>query len=205
MSVPVRTHVEEMPAPPAATPVGHAGVRVDVHERRAPQTNGFIGLLVAVLLVAAAIVSFNRLGATQSGGWAVLGALLLAAGIIVVASLTVIQPGRTAVVLFFGRYVGTARRAGLVWLPPLSTRKVVSVRVRNFETDLLKVNDADGNPVDIAAIVVWQIADTAQATFAVENVEGFVRVQAEAALRHVARSHPYDGAAASSRCAARPT
>ncbi len=194
MSVPVRTHVEEMPAPPAATPVGHAGVRVDVHERRAPQTNGFIGLLVAVLLVAAAIVSFNRLGATQSGGWAVLGALLLAAGIIVVASLTVIQPGRTAVVLFFGRYVGTARRAGLVWLPPLSTRKVVSVRVRNFETDLLKVNDADGNPVDIAAIVVWQIADTAQATFAVENVEGFVRVQAEAALRHVARSHPYDGA-----------
>jgi regulator of protease activity HflC (stomatin/prohibitin superfamily) len=148
---------------------------------------------VALLLVAAAIVSFNRLAVTEVGGWAVLGAFLLAAGIVVVASLTVIQPGRTVVVQFFGRYIGTVRTTGLVWLPPLSTRRTVSVRVRNFETDRLKVNDADGNPVDIAAIVVWQIADTAESTFAVENVDGFVRVQAEAALRHVARSYPYDG------------
>jgi regulator of protease activity HflC (stomatin/prohibitin superfamily) len=193
MSVPVRTSVDEMPAPPAGTPVGHAGVRVDVHERPAPHTNGFLGLLVALLLVAAAIVSFNRLAATEAGGWAVLGAFLLAAGVVVVASLTVIQPGRTAVVQFFGRYIGTVRTAGLVWLPPLSTRRRVSVRVRNFETDRLKVNDSDGNPVDIAAIVVWQIADTAEATFAVEDVDGFVTVQAESALRHVARSYPYDG------------
>src|ERR687886_2660038 len=117
MSVPVRTPVDQVPAPPAGTPVGHAGVRVDVHERRAPHTNGFLGLLVALLFAAAAIVSFNRLGATQNGAWAVLGVLLLAFGIIVLASLTVIQPGRTAVVQFFGRYIGTVRTTGLVWLP----------------------------------------------------------------------------------------
>jgi regulator of protease activity HflC (stomatin/prohibitin superfamily) len=193
MSAPVRTPTEETPAPAAGTPVGHAGVRVDVRERPAPRANGFLGLLVAFLLLAAAVVSFNRLADTQVGVWAVAGAVLLALGILVVASLTVIQPGRTAVVQFFGRYIGTARTTGLVWLPPLSTRRAVSVRVRNFETERLKVNDSDGNPIDIAAIVVWQVADTAQATFAVENVNGFVAVQAEAALRHVARSYPYDG------------
>ncbi len=111
---------------------------------------------------------------------------------LVLASVKVIQPARTAVVQFFGRYIGTARRTGLVWLPPLSTRRTVSVRVLNFETERLKVNDADGNPVDIAAIVVWQIADTAQSSFAVEDVTNFVEVQSEAALRHVARTYPYD-------------
>lgn len=192
MSAPVRIPTGETPAPPAGTPVGHAGARVDVRERPAPSANGFLGLLVAFLIFAGAVVCFNRLANTQVGLWAIAGTVLLAAGIIVVVSLTVIQPGRTAVVQFFGRYIGTVRRAGLVWLPPLSTRRAVSVRVRNFETERLKVNDADGNPVDIAAIVVWQIADTAQATFAVEDVDGFVAVQAEAALRHVARSYPYD-------------
>ncbi len=181
------------PPPPAGTPVGHAGVRVEVRERRAPHANGFLGLLVAFLLASGAVVSFNRLANTQAGGWAVLGTVLLVATIIVIVSLSVIQPGRTNVVQFFGRYIGTARRTGLVWLPPLSSRRTVSVRVRNFETERLKVNDSVGNPVDIAAIVVWQIADTAQASFAVENVDGFVAVQAEAALRHVARSYPYDG------------
>jgi len=183
---------QQAPAPPAGTPVGHQGVRVDVHERPAYQGNGFLGLVVAFVLLAAAIVCFNRLAATEVGWWAVAGVLLLVLGIIVAASLKVIQPGQTAVVQFFGRYIGTARRTGLVWLPPLSTRRTVSVRVRNFETERLKVNDADGNPVDIAAIVVWQIADTAQATFAVEDVVDFVEVQSESALRHVARTYPYD-------------
>ena len=100
--------------------------------------------------------------------------------------------GETRVVQFFGRYIGTVRRTGLTWVVPLSTRRRVSVRVRNFETNALKVNDADGNPVEIAAIVVWQVADTAKATFAVENYDHFVAVQSEAALRHVATTHPYD-------------
>jgi regulator of protease activity HflC (stomatin/prohibitin superfamily) len=121
-----------------------------------------------------------------------LGVLATLAAAVVLASLTIVQPGQTAVVQFFGRYVGTARRTGLVWLAPLTTRRTISVRVRNFETERLKVNDADGNPVDIAAIVVWQVADTAQAVFAVERVTDFVEVQSEAALRHVARTYPYD-------------
>jgi regulator of protease activity HflC (stomatin/prohibitin superfamily) len=84
------------------------------------------------------------------------------------------------------------RRPGLWWIWPFTVRRAVSVRVRNFETNRLKVNDADGNPVEIAAIVVWQVADTAKAVFAVDNYPGFVSVQSESALRHVATGHPYD-------------
>jgi regulator of protease activity HflC (stomatin/prohibitin superfamily) len=180
------------PAPPAGEPIGYQGIRVDVRERPAFQANGFLGLLVAVVLGGAAAWAFVRAAGDASVGLVVIGVLLAIAAVIVLAALTVIQPGQTAVVQFFGRYVGTARRTGLVWLAPLTTRRTISVRVRNFETERLKVNDADGNPVDIAAIVVWQVADTAQAVFAVENVTGFVEVQSEAALRHVARSYPYD-------------
>jgi regulator of protease activity HflC (stomatin/prohibitin superfamily) len=124
---------------------------------------------------------------------AALGGFLALAGVIIAGSIAVIQPGRTVVVQLFGRYVGTARRTGLIWVMPFTTRRTVSVRVRNFETTRLKVNDSDGNPVEIAAIIVWQVADTAQSTFAVEYVNDFVAVQAEAAVRHVARSYPYDG------------
>jgi regulator of protease activity HflC (stomatin/prohibitin superfamily) len=196
---------EHAPAPPAGTPVGHQGVRVDVHERPAVQGNGFLGLLLALVLVALAVWSFTQVSTgtqtTDASGevtsqarsaFVVLGIVLALLALVVLTSIKVIQPGQTAVVQFFGRYIGTARRAGLTWLPPLATRRTVSVRVRNFETERLKVNDADGNPVDIAAIVVWQVADTAQATFAVEDVVDFVEVQSEAALRHVARTYPYD-------------
>jgi regulator of protease activity HflC (stomatin/prohibitin superfamily) len=90
--------------------------------------------------------------------------------------------------------VGTVRKSGLWWTLPLSDRRTLSVRVRNFETNHLKVNDADGNPVEIAAIVVWQVADTSRAVYAVDNFVNFIAVQAESALRHVATTHPYDDA-----------
>jgi regulator of protease activity HflC (stomatin/prohibitin superfamily) len=106
--------------------------------------------------------------------------------------LVIVQPGHTKVVRFFGSYVGTVRRTGLWWIVPLSDRKSLSIRVRNFETNHLKVNDADGNPVEIAAIVVWQVADTSRAVYAVDDYVNFVHVQAESALRHVATTHPYD-------------
>ncbi len=112
--------------------------------------------------------------------------------VLVAASLVIVPPGQTSVVQFFGRYVGTVRRSGFWWVLPLTIRRRVSVRVRNFETNRLKVNDADGNPVEIAAIVVWQVADTAKSTYAVESYLNFVSVQAESALRRVATSHPYD-------------
>jgi len=114
---------------------------------------------------------------------------------VILLSLTIVQPGQTRVVRFFGRYVGTVRRTGLSWILPLSDRRSVSIRVRNFETSHLKVNDADGNPVEIAAIVVWQVADTARALYVVDDYLNFVRVQAESALRHVATTHPYDNPA----------
>ena len=102
----------------------------------------------------------------------------------------IVAPGQTSVVQFFGRYVGTVDRPGFWWVLPLTVRRGVSVRVRNFETNHLKVNDADGNPVEIAAIVVWQVVDTAKSTYAVESYSNFVSVQAESALRHVADEPP---------------
>jgi regulator of protease activity HflC (stomatin/prohibitin superfamily) len=122
--------------------------------------------------------------------------------LLVVTGLVVVPPGDTSVIQFFGRYVGTVGRPGFWWVLPLTVHRGVSVRVRNFETNHLKVNDADGNPVEIAAIVVWQVVDTAKSTYAVDNYTDFVSVQAESALRHVATSHPYDdttGAGASLR------
>ena len=112
--------------------------------------------------------------------------------VVVVGSLVIVQPGETRVVRFFGSYVGTVRHTGLSWILPLSDRRKISIRVRNFETNHLKVNDAEGNPVEIAAIVVWQVSDTSRALYAVDDYLNFVRVQAESALRHVATTHPYD-------------
>ncbi|MDF8265297.1 SPFH domain-containing protein [Luteipulveratus flavus] len=171
--------------PPSAQPVGHRGLRVDIDERPAWAMNGFLALLVALALVVAAVVAFGA-------GVPAAGVALAVVAFLVATPLVVIQPGQTRVVQFFGRYVGTVRRTGLTWVMPFTTRRNVSVRVNNFETNALKVNDADGNPVEIAAIIVWQVADTAKATFSVEHYTDFVRVQSEAALRHVATTHPYD-------------
>lgn len=102
------------------------------------------------------------------------------------------NPGETMVAQFFGRYVGTVRQTGFILVAPLVYTKKVSIRVRNFETKPIKVNDLNGNPINIGAIIVWQIADTAKATFAVEDVDEFIYSQAESALRHVATTHPYD-------------
>jgi hypothetical protein len=170
---------------PEATPVGHAGVRVEIHERKAWATSGWLGVLVLGACVAAAIL----LGNSSIKG---LIAVPIVVAVVIFSSLVIVQPGETRVVRFFGSYVGTVRRTGLSWVLPLADRRKVSIRVRNFETNHLKVNDADGNPVEIAAIVVWQVADTARALYAVEDYLNFVRVQAESALRHVATTHPYD-------------
>lgn len=185
---------------PAGRPVGMDGTRVDVSERRAWSIDGFAGLAISLLLLALATWMIIRgvMGLESydpdDGGLGMLlgGSFVMVLGVLLLASLTVIAPGHTKVVQFFGRYIGTVRKPGLRMTVPLSTRRNVSVRVHNFETNELKVNDADGNPINIAAIVVWQVADTARATFAVEDYEEFVAVQSESALRHVAMSHPYD-------------
>ena len=146
--------------------------------------NGWFGVLALAVCVGGAILL-----AMHAKGWIWVPIL---AFVLIITSLVIVPPGQTSVVQFFGRYIGTARRSGFWWVAPLTVRRRVSVRVRNFETGHLKVNDADGNPVEIAAIVVWQVADTAKSTYAVDNFVDFISVQAESALRHVAVSHPYD-------------
>ena len=170
---------------PTATPVGHFGSRVDIRERQAWAISGWFGVLIVAACIAAAILL------AHSSVKAVIVVPIVVA-VVIAASLIIVQPGETRVVRFFGSYVGTVRRTGLSWILPLSDRRNVSIRVRNFETNHLKVNDADGNPVEIASIVVWQVADTSRALYAVDDYLNFVRVQAESALRHVATTHPYD-------------
>ncbi|WP_024287118.1 SPFH domain-containing protein [Cellulomonas sp. KRMCY2] len=188
------TSIVERDPTPAGRPVGHSGVEVDIRERPAWQANGFVGVGAALLLAGLGTWALIRADADGTALMAVLGTLAYLAMVVIAGSLAIVQPGRTNVVQFFGRYVGTVRRAGLIWVIPLSTRKSLSVRVRNFETARMKVNDSTGNPVEIAAIVVWQVADTAKATFAVEAYGEFIAVQAESAVRHVAGTYPYDGA-----------
>ena len=170
---------------PEATPVGHSGTRVVIEERPAWSISGWLGVLVIAACIAAAILlALNKAGA--------LVAVPFVIGVLTASSLIMVQPGHTKVVRFFGSYAGTVRRTGLWWILPLADRRSLSIRVRNFETNHLKVNDADGNPVEIAAIVVWQVADTSRAVYAVDDYVNFVEVQAESALRHVATTHPYD-------------
>ncbi len=171
-------------SPIPVTPVGHQGARVDITQRPALAVSGWFGVILLAICGYAAKELFSR-----NPGW--LWAPLLVFGL-VITSLVIIAPGQTSVLQFFGTYVGTVRRPGFWWVLPLTRHRRVSVRVRNFETNRLKVNDSDGNPVDIAAIVVWQVADTARSTYAVDDYQNFVTVQAEAALRHVATTHPYD-------------
>jgi len=173
----------------AAMPVGHNGARVEIEERRARSANGWLGVLVLFACVAVGAASALLASFWPAGAVVTMCTLVF---IIVVSSLVMIAPGQTSVVQFFGSYAGTVRQTGLTWVMPLTVRRNVSVRVRNFETNRLKVNDADGNPVEIAAIVVWQVADTARATFAVDSYKDFINVQSESALRHVATTHPYD-------------
>ncbi len=170
---------------PEATPVGHSGTRVEIQERPAWAISGWAGVLVVLACIAAVIL----LAQSSVSGLAAVPAVL---GGLIATSLVIVQPGHTKVVRFFGSYVGTVRRTGLAWILPLADRRTLSIRVRNFETNHLKVNDADGNPVEIASIVVWQVADTARAAYAVDDYMDFVQVQAESALRHVATTHPYD-------------
>ena len=177
---------------PAAGPVGLRAGEVSIAERPAWAANGFAGIALLLALVGVGGWLFAVAETQEFAAAGIGGVVAMLAAALIAASLVVVAPGQTQVVQFFGRYVGTARRTGLLWLLPLTTHKKVSVRVQNFETAHMKVNDATGNPVEIAAIVVWQVADTAKATFAVEDYVEFIRVQSEAAVRHVAGAYPYD-------------
>jgi SPFH domain / Band 7 family len=169
----------EMPAP-------------KVTERVAWQISGWPVVVVVLIMLVAGVVQFSVGASNDSGGMIVLGIALFVVGVILAAGLTPVSPGRARVLQILGRYAGTIRTDGLRWVNPIATRKEVSTRIRNHETAVAKVNDADGNPIEIAAVVVWQVEDTAQAMFEVDDFVEFVAIQTETAVRHIANSYPYD-------------
>ena len=174
------------PPPPAAPVPSVSPVTspAPLAERVAWNVPGWLPLLLAV---AAIVVDRSIRGSGPAPH-----VVLIALAAVLLLGLMPVAPGRARVVALFGRYAGTVRTPGLRWVVPLSTRRQVSTRVRNHETVTLKVNDADGNPVEIAAVVVWQVRDTAQAVYAVDDFVQFVGIQAETAVRHTATSYPYD-------------
>jgi SPFH domain / Band 7 family len=145
-------------------------------------------LLVAVWLI---VVARNSSGGA-AGGLTVAIIVLGLAGSLGLSGLTPVQAGEARVVQLFGQYNGTVRQPGMRWVNPFTKRRKVSTRIRNHETAVAKVNDADGNPIEIAAVVVWQVEDTAQALYAVDDFIKFVAIQTETAVRHIATSYPYD-------------
>ena len=157
------------------------------------------GLLMVVVVIAvfaiAAVVIYAGLGpgrADASVPAILAGTLLALAGAIAASGFVVIQPNQSAVVTFLGTYLGTVHTSGFTWTWPLTVRRIVSLRVQNFDSQILKVNDAVGNPVEVAAVVVWRVVDTAKAVFDVEDYEAFVKIQTETAVRHMASLYPYD-------------
>ena len=149
----------------------------------------FNGILMLGVLLAAIAIEVYLVTVIRSPVALLVGGIAIA---IVVPGFFTLQPNEAAVLTFFGDYVGTERESGLRWTFPWNLRKKVSVRARNDNIETLKVNDKRGNPVEIAAVVVWRVEDTAQALFDVDNFENFVRVQSESALRHVATRYNYD-------------
>ena len=150
---------------------------------------GIVMLLAGIVLLALGV----SLGPNAAGPIALIwaAAVLIIAGYLAVRGLTPVMAGEARVIQLFGKYRGTVRDPGLHWVNPFARRRKVSVRIRNQETAIAKVNDADGNPIEIAAVVVWQVQDTAQALYAVDDFLQFVAIQTETAVRHIASSYPY--------------
>src|SRR5258706_3709662 len=148
---------------------------------------------LAVLIVGIALLWLaRRFSGDAATALVWLGALVLVAGALLLRGLTAVVPGRAHVVQLFGKYRGTSRESGLQWVNPFTNRIALSTRIRNQESAQVKVNDADGNPIEIAAVVVWQVRDTAHATYSVDDYTHFVTIQTETAVRHIASSYPYD-------------
>jgi regulator of protease activity HflC (stomatin/prohibitin superfamily) len=167
-------------------------------EKQRRTASGFAYLVVLLIALFAVIWQLIlAIGAANVGtgnplyipGWILLIVVIL----ICLKGLFGVQPNQGMVLQLFGHYVGTERTAGLRWANPFYSRRPVSLRTRNFETTHLKVNDKDGNPIELGAVVVWNVVDTYEAIFQVDSYENYVKVQAEAALRNLAAAYPYDG------------
>ena len=158
-------------------------------EKQATTTSGYPMLVVLPISIATGIA-----GAIMLGGVAfkILGLLVAVLAVICFAGFYMVAPNEGRVLQLFGQYVGTDRALGLRWANPFYSKQRVSLRIRNFESGQLKVNDSAGNPIEIAAVVVWRVVDTAEAVFEVDDYEDYVAIQSEAAIRNMATSYPYD-------------
>jgi regulator of protease activity HflC (stomatin/prohibitin superfamily) len=165
-------------------------------ERAGGGVNGIVMLLLALAMLAAAVAMFiqgDRVGSgVQAGG----GVLLVILAVLILAGFYSVQPNQGVAITLFGAYRGTDRRTGLRWVLPWYSRKKISLRVRNVTSEMLKVNDRRGNPIEIAVNVVWRVSDSAQALFDVDDYSAFVNIQIETGLREVARQYAYDNAEA---------
>lgn len=173
--------------------------RIDIEERKAFALPAAPTLLIALALAALVGLAVWRIVVAAieepdgpMPGRVIAWILAIVAAALLASGFTIVSPGTTKVVTFLGTYIGTVRTPGLSYTVPFSTRKNVPVRIRNFETKEAKVNDLGGNPVNIAAIVVWQVEDTAKAHFRVDDYEDFIATQSESAVRHIATQYPYD-------------
>jgi regulator of protease activity HflC (stomatin/prohibitin superfamily) len=155
-------------------------------------TNGLIVLVVMLALLALTVERLVAAARAESGAAAVLWTVVGVLAVSVLTGLFTVQPNDAKVLTLFGEYIGTVREAGLFWANPFYTKKRISLRVRNFETAKLKVNDNHSNPIEIGAVVVWRVADSAEAVFEVDDYQHYVVMQSEAAVRALAQSYPYD-------------
>src|SRR5690625_1167602 len=156
-----------------------------MREREAWAMNGFVGILAIIILLAVAIFSFINLQI-------IIAVISLLIAIALGSGITLIQPNQSVVVIFLGKYMGSIRKEGIVITVPFSLRRTISLRVRNFNSKRLKVNDVNGNPIEIAAVIVFKVVDSAKAVFDVDQYEQFVEIQSETAIRAVATKYPYD-------------
>jgi regulator of protease activity HflC (stomatin/prohibitin superfamily) len=162
---------------------------------REKEIKGLSGWLMLALLLAVMVFAIVLLVSAIRQGELyriILSLVVLVLGFVCLFGLTVVNPNEARVVQLFGKYKGSLKEQGFQWINPLTVRRKVSLRVRNFESSKLKVNDHDGNPIEIAAVVVWRVVETAEAVFEVDDYEHFVHVQSEAAVRNLATSYPYD-------------
>ncbi|MGM8363856.1 SPFH domain-containing protein [Virgibacillus sp. W0181] len=156
-----------------------------MREKAAWSMNGFLGILIIAILLAATVFSVFE-------GQIIIAAICLIVAITLGTGITLVQPNQSVVVIFLGKYMGSIRQEGIVITIPFTIRRTISLRVRNFNSNRLKVNDVNGNPIEIAAVIVFKVVDSAKAVFDVDRYEQFVEIQSETAIRAVATKYPYD-------------
>ena len=163
-----------------------------LREKEHKASNGLMVLLVGILVLAGTVAGMIAAANAEQGAMVAAGGVVLAATIILLCGLFTVNPNEARVLTLFGKYVGTVREAGLWFANPFYAKKRISLRVRNFETAKLKVNDNHGNPIEIAAVVVWRVVDSAEALFEVDDYLHYMQTQSESAIRSLAQTYPYD-------------